>query len=477
MGDRPLMQHSVCIDLPGEPVECWADTETTVLLRKHRDVLFDIHIKSGASYVVEATGDWFYDVAKKKRVKQGQFSDGQRYHIWISRVFKGELLLKRDGSVLHRYSMQQLGVSNPSSDPKVKPEPIIIAVKENAATHLPAAASSSAPAAVPSARSTTLFSPLGTPDYLHLGASTDPLLSPMPQRDALVCPVPVKLAQSATVEPMQEAHIYQVSKESIPQEVLDALASGGGDETALDTNKIATRNWLIGQLAGATAFLNDNKTWIRDLWSETFRLTRVVHKNVGERMYVVFSGNPRLRTLITAARYGVKNEKVFTIAGGAGTAESGAAAAWEGSKGVIKKAGLIALIFTVALDTAEWLRDYEQIGPDGKRKKDFADLLAKIGMDLLKAGLGAAIASALIGTVVALVAGTVAVPVAAIVVGTIIVAAAVGYGLDWVDKKTNATGHLTSWLRSIGQSLKSGAEYLEKSMPKDYDSYPLMYMP
>jgi hypothetical protein len=59
--------------------------------------------------------------------------------------------------------------------------------------------------------------------------------------------------------------------------------------------------------------------------------------------------------------------------------ESGAAAAWEGTKGAIKKAGLIALIFTVALDTAEWLHDYEHIGPDGKHKKDFADPLAKIG--------------------------------------------------------------------------------------------------
>jgi hypothetical protein len=477
MGDRPLVQNTVCIDLPGEPVECWADTETTVLLRKHRDVLFDIHIKSGASYLLEATDDWFYDVAKKKRVKQGQFSDGQRYHIWISRDFKGELLLKRAGNVLYRYSMKQLGVSTTSADPKVKPEPIIIAVKENTATHLPGSASSSVPTSGPLSQSSTLLSKPATPDYLHLGTSADLLRSPMSRPDALACPVPVKLAQSATVEPMQEAHIYQVSKESIPQEVLDALASGGGDETALDTNKITTRNWLIGQLAGATAFLSDNKEWIGELWSETFRLTRVVHKNVGERMYVVFSGNPRLRTLITAARYGVKNEKVFTIAGGAGTVESGAAAAWEGTKGAIKKAGLIALIFTVALDTAEWLHDYEQIGADGKRKKDFADLLAKIGMDLLKAGLGAAIASALIGTVVALVAGTVAVPVAAIVVGTIIVAAAVGYGLDWVDKKTHATERLTSWIRSIGQSLKSGAEYLEKSMPKDYDSYPLIYMP
>jgi hypothetical protein len=76
-----------------------------------------------------------------------------------------------------------------------------------------------------------------------------------------------------------------------------------------------------------------------------------------------------------------------------------------------------------------------------------------------------------------LLAGTVALPVSVIVVGTVVVAVAVGYGLDWIDKKTHTTEHVTSWFRSIGESMKHAAEYLEKSMPKDYDQYPMMYMP
>lgn len=40
MSGRAMMGHQVCIDLPGEPVECWAETDVTVLLRKHRDVIF-----------------------------------------------------------------------------------------------------------------------------------------------------------------------------------------------------------------------------------------------------------------------------------------------------------------------------------------------------------------------------------------------------------------------------------------------------
>jgi hypothetical protein len=310
------------------------------------------------------------------------------------------------------------------------------------------------------------------PDYLRAPQPFNPLLA----QQQWTCPVPIRLAPGTVQEPTQEAQIAEVDKHSFPQEVLDSIAAGGGEETALDTNKITTRNWLIGQLAGASAFLSDNKAWIKELFFEKFRLMKIVHKNAGERWYVVFTGNPRLRKLVTAARYGVKHEKVLTIAGGAGTVESAAAAAWESSKGAFKKAGLIALIFTVSLDVVEWLHDYEQIGPDGKRKKDFADLLGKIGMDLAKAGLSAAIASALVGLVITAMAGL-TLSVGVIVVGTILVAIGIGYGLDMLDKKVHATEHVTSWFRSVGESVKHAAEYLAKSMPKDYDAYPLMYMP
>jgi hypothetical protein len=170
---------------------------------------------------------------------------------------------------------------------------------------------------------------------------------------------------------------------------------------------------------------------------------------------------------------------VLTIAGGVGAVESGVAAAWEGTKGAFKKAGLIALIFTISLDTAEWLRDYQQIGTDGKPRRDLADLLGKIGIDLLKAGLSAAIASAAVGAIVAglTIAGTMGLPVMAIVVGTMVVAVAVGYGLDWIDKETHATEHVVGALRKIGNALRHSAEYLERKMPKDYESYPLMYVP
>lgn len=97
-----------------------------VLLRKRRDVVFDVHLVKGKTYTVEATGDWFYDTAKKQRVKSTTFQDGERRHIWIGRDFKGFLVLKLGMTELLRYSMLLLDTDNHGEDPKTKPEPIIL---------------------------------------------------------------------------------------------------------------------------------------------------------------------------------------------------------------------------------------------------------------------------------------------------------------------------------------------------------------
>jgi len=57
-----------------------------------------------------------------------------------------------------------------------------------------------------------------------------------------------------------------------------------------------------------------------------------------------------------------------------------------------------------------------------------------------------------------------------------VAAIVVGYRLDLIDKQIDATGHLTSGIRSLGKSLEEAAEYLEKTMPKDYQGYPVMFM-
>lgn len=137
------------------------------------------------------------------------------------------------------------------------------------------------------------------------------------------------------------------------------------------------------------------------------------------------------------------------------------------------------------MSTAEWYKDYSQAGPDGKPKKDFVDLLAKVGIDLTKAGLSAAIATAAVALVltgifaVASVAALPAIGIGAVVVGTLLIAIAVGYGLDVVDKKIGSAlgeNDTASWLSKKMRALTST---LQKSFSTEehYRDYESMFAP
>jgi hypothetical protein len=473
MGDRPMVQHTACIDLPGEPVNCWAETDLTVLLRKHRDVIFDIELKKGATYSVEATQDWIYDVKKKKRVQKGQFQDGERYHLWVGRDFKGELVLSMNGSVLHRYSLAAFNLRGESSDPKVKPAPLILTLGSQPASK------AQTQSLAGSLQSTSLFaqpSPLvcrntdgelpGTAWWggmipLDFGAQT---------RVSTTAPMPASVQVHAEEDTV--VHVFEVSLTNAPADVV-AFAENGGEDTALDTNKIVTRNWLLGQLAGGTSFVKDNFEELRDLWNRSFRLMQIVHPKAGAKTYVVFRGNAALRKVITGTRYGAKSSKILAITAGTGTFESATAAAWEATKGAFKRATGIALVFTIALDTAEWYHDYSKVDKNGKHSKDLFDLFAKIGVDLVAAGITAAVSTALVGAVTTalLTAGVIAsAPVWAVAAAAIGVAVAVGYLINLADNEF----HITHW---VAEKLRGAAKALEDSYPKDYNGYSMMFMP
>lgn len=471
--DRPMVQHTACIDLPGEPVDCWAETDLTVLLRKHRDVIFDIELKKGATYTVDATHDWMYDVKKKKRVQKGQFQDGERYHLWVSRDFKGELVLSMNGSVLQRYSFLALDLKGESSDPKVKPAPLIL----------------------------TLGSQPSQPVQLQIGSAPQQHMSLFAKPTPLVCRntdgempgdawwghmIPLdfgvqtntnvtefmSISKPTHAEEETIGHVFEVSLTNAPAEIL-AFAENGGEDTALDTNKVATRNWLMGQLAGAGSFVKDNFEELRDVWNRSFRLMRIVHPKAGAKMYVVFRGNTGLRKVITGARYGVKNSKVLAITAGTGTFESVAAATFEAWKGAFKRATGVALVFTMTLDIAEWYRDYSKIDRSGKREKDLFDLFAKVGVDIVAAGFTAAASTILVGLVATwlLTATTIAsAPVWAVAAVTIGVGAAIGYVINLADNEFHIT-------KNLADKLRDTAKDLEKRHPKDYSEYPMLFMP
>lgn len=116
----------VNIDLPGETVRCWRSSDNIqVVLRKHRDVIFDINLQPGVLYTIESAAD-FYIPKNKKLLRKFEFNDGEQCHIWVGREFQAKLVLKVVGMVLGTYEVNQLDAKNYGADPKTKPEPLMI---------------------------------------------------------------------------------------------------------------------------------------------------------------------------------------------------------------------------------------------------------------------------------------------------------------------------------------------------------------
>lgn len=129
---KAAIPQEICIDLPGESVQCWrSSSRIKVILRKHRDIFFDINLGDGALYTVESRSE-FYSPRDKKILKKVDFWDGTRFHIWVGRNFKDQLILRANGNVVGAYKADQLDACDYGADPKVKPEPMIILIgKEN----------------------------------------------------------------------------------------------------------------------------------------------------------------------------------------------------------------------------------------------------------------------------------------------------------------------------------------------------------
>lgn len=119
-------KQKLCIDLPGESVRCWRSSDyLEIVLRKHRDVFFEINLKPGTMYVVESRMD-FYFPRDKKLVRKVEFQDGERLHLWVGREFRGSFVLKNGKSIIGDFKVSALDSEKYDADPKVKPEPLMI---------------------------------------------------------------------------------------------------------------------------------------------------------------------------------------------------------------------------------------------------------------------------------------------------------------------------------------------------------------
>lgn len=462
--DNDLVVQEHCIDLPGESVQCWIGGSTDklkVTLRKHRDVIFDIHLGNEKIYTLQSTESDFYNVRDKKLVSSSKhgsvtFKDGERLHVWISRGFRGALVLKSGEQVIYKVEPEKWDIQKYSEDPKEKPAPIIVAIGGDTTTSAPAKKSTTQ-----SFQSTPFKSTVSTP------VVAPPKTASVHAAD-LSCPVVCII--DGKVEGMP-AHIFEHFKK-------------GGDHSGfsdIDPNHVATRNWIWGQIAGTGAYIKDNWEWLRasldGKTSQGFKLVKAQVHHVRGKVRFYFSGYSNSNTVFGRGGFGPSHERVMTIFAGAGKTTSTFGATLKGIAGTFEKTALVSFIFGTATAIAEWKDDVN---------KDGYDLAAALITTTIKAILAAAITTLVAAIILWLVmiAFGAAIPVIAVGAITIGVGFIVNYLIESADKlvgrtvthdesNTDGTSSIIAcWMRESGNSamerVHQNWNYLMKKMTRDY---------
>jgi hypothetical protein len=444
----PTVQD-VCIDLPGETVQCWRSSDNIkVILRKHRDVIFELKLAQGRTYTVESTGSDFYNANDKKLVRGGNaasvsFSDGKRLHLWIARGFKGEILLKSAGKLMLKLEPEKLDVQQYDDAPKTKPVPIIIAL--GASPNLSDG----------QVRNTAY--PGQTTQAVSPASRISPVTATVDEDCALVCVVDGDL-------------------KGIPVDIWKALKEGGGQSgfADLDPNNIATRNWLLGQIAGASAYVGDNWEWLKaSLDGKThagFKIVKAKIHRVNGKARFYFSGYSKYNKVFGPGGFGPGHDRIISIFGGAGKANSVFKATASGVAGTFKGNALVSFIFGSVTALAEWKDDVSKGGYDLA-----ATLLTTIVKSIFSAAATVIIVTCLV-MVVMFVFG-VSMSVVAIGALTLGVGVAVNYGTDALDKKlgrmvmgeSNQDGLSAVLAEHMRQSVHYHWYYLKKKLLWNYE--------
>jgi hypothetical protein len=461
-GNSDLKVQEHCIDLPGESVQCWIGGDTDklkVILRKHRDLIFDIHLGNNKTYTLEAAESDFYSARDKKLVCASQhgkstFNDGERFHIWISRNFQGTLVLKLDDRVLYKVNPGEWDQQRYSDDPKEKPAPIIITIGGGGAK-------SSAPkTAIKQTHPDRLLSPSALKSL-----SAPP--SSMHESD-LTCPV---------------ICIVDGKIEGMPAHIVDHFKKGGDHSgfSDIDPNHIATRNWIWGQIAGTGAYIKDNWEWLRasldGKTSQGFKLVKAKVHFVRGKVRFYFSGYSNSNTIFGRGGFGPDHDRIMTIFAGAGKTSSTFGATMKGIAGTFEKAALVSFIFGTVTSIAEWKEDIN---------KDGYDLAAALITTTIKTILSAAITTLAIAVTISAVMFAFGAALPVIAIGAIALAAGflVNHIVESADKvvgrsithdQSNTDGTtpiLAQWMRDIGSSTQERIyqnwSYLMHKMTRDY---------
>jgi hypothetical protein len=469
---KPLPEDTqqVCIDLPGEIIRCVVfKPKLEIMLRKHRDVIFDIALFSGMQYTVEADKSDFYNARDKKIVlatkkQKVTFTDGERMHLHISREFTGHLILKANGKILGRYSPNELDSSNYGSDPASKPAPLIIAMKNTND---------------PTTNPNTAASSQSKPDD-PLGLSKTWQLSPLVLARNLDESIKLGRVAHAAVEPEHPTvAVVDVSNEGMPKQILEHFAKGG-DKSGLvdiDRNDVMTRNWLYGQLAGSVAYAGDNWNWLRHSVNRqadgAFRLVSAKMAYVRGKARVYFTGYSKVNPAFGQGGHGPGNAKILQIYAGVGSTSSNFTAAAKSIGGTLKGNALASFVFGSAASWAEWQEDAQ---------KDGYDLAATLLTGLVKALVAAVLVAVVVAFIVTAIMLFTTLTVAALAIGTFTIAASIvaSYTVEAVDKKLGRqltknekemdglATIVAPWLRQTGKSINENWDYLQTKIPTDY---------
>jgi hypothetical protein len=447
MANSSTSQQELHIDLPGEIVRCWRSGDNVkVVLRKHRDVIFDINLGKGKKYTIQATDSDFYNARDKKLVYAKQkgtvsFDDGERMHVWVTRGFRGALLLKCDEKLLMRIEPNEIDTHQYDSAPKTKAAPIIIK--------------------------------LG-------GTAPAPLRAPFktgPQQ--IASPHPASSAAAPIDEACPVVCVVEGTLKNAPDAVLSWFKKGGGKTGVadIDPNDVATRNWLLGQLAGTAAYARDNWEWLRasidGKTSQGLKIVKAKVHIVRGKVRFYFSGYSKFNPVFGPGGFGPGHDRIVSIFAGVGKTSSSFKAVAQGVFGSFKGNALVSFIFSSATSYAEWKDDLS---------KDGYDLASTLLIGLLKTLIAAAITVAVVALLIALIVALTSVSISVLAIGaaTLFIGVGVNYMIDAGDKflgrattgdKNNTDGlsaTIAPYLRAAGKEIESSWKYLMSKFPNDY---------
>lgn len=469
----PPKTQRVCIDLPGEEFSCYVtEPNVEVMLRKHRDVVFDIKQDNGASYSVEADQSDFYNARDRKLVERKKrhrvtFKDGERLHIWISRDFKGRLILKHGSVVLGEYFPNQLDRTVYGADPITKPEPMVVALGKGAAS----------PASFGMCTRDDPFGIAGNHEAQK--ALYEQWLKDMRAHGTTIDYSRYLQPKEAEVNELQEyVVVAEVQAHEIQPQVRAQLESGKAVQDLPEKvfGDISAETALVAASAKFADAVSES-TWketagyAQEHWKQFSKLgmTVRIEQKLKGKFVAVFKGKVLAKRIANAAAKqvaGVAAQKLKPVVqrvplGSAGSAflDGGFGKTGKAGYGGVKrialtsasnfKAGMKIQIIGTVYDLYGDMTTV--FGKDGS--KDLSEFLGRASVSLVKAGatavLGSLFAAGIFAGSAALAAfvGVAALPVlgvAAVVVGGYIVAATL---IDLIDAAVDGKERVAQWAR------------------------------